>query len=143
MNLAFRPRVVVNTLDYSFSLPMRPPDFPTGGVGGSDTSAAGFPASYGVRDDHMLDVRLRFFEYERPEVEELILEMQRHSTTILFYPDRTIDASQTCYLEAPARGSEWTPTRDSGFPGAMELRVRFRSIVGAWSINYVLDPLES
>lgn len=143
MALAWRPRFVVNGLDYSFSFPMRPPDFPVGGVGGSDTSAAGFPASYGVRDDYLLDVRLRFFESERADVEALILEMQKHFTTIAFYPDQDVGTSQACYLEAPARGSRWQPVRDVSYPKAFELTITLRSIVGAWSIEYFEDVLES
>jgi hypothetical protein len=146
MSIRWSPRIVVGSFDYAFDLPMRSPDFPVGGVGGSDISAAGFPASYGVRDDYLLDVHLRFEESERANVEELVLELQKHVTTIAFYPDRDDALNwQTCYLDAPARGSRWQPRRESdpGYPLMFELTITLRSIVGAWSINYISDPLES
>lgn len=145
MDMPWCPRIVVGDTDYTFELPMRPPDFPVGGIGGSAESAAGLPASYGVRDDDMLDVHLRFYESERPDVTELVRQMQKHFATIAFYADKDdAEPSNTCYLRSPERGSDWQPTRSDELAGGrgFELTIRLRSITGPWEIEYFADVLE-
>lgn len=144
MSLPWTPRVVVGDLDYVFSFPMRPPGFPQNSVGGSEDAAETASASYEVRHDYLLEVPLRFFEYERSEVVELIRAMQTHFDPIDFYADQNQgEPDNQCRIVSPARGERWKPTRSGEFPSMFELTITLRSITGPWEILYFTDVLES
>lgn len=136
MAIRWRPRIVVGDIDLTLSLPARPFDYPNEDIGGSETAGGGIPASYVVREDYMMGVVLRFYESERRSVEIAIREMQGHFTTTRYYADQSVDSYQTCYLESPKRGERWQPTRPDDMAGHFELPIMFRSIVGAWTVQY-------
>lgn len=142
MNLPWSPRFVCSDIDFAFSMPMRPPSPRKGGVGGTETAAAGIPASYSVRRDYLLSVPLRFTEEEWPEVEALIDLMQTHPGATAFYADlNQLTPSNLCYLESPAMGTEWGPTRGEFF-GSYDLTIVLRSTGEPWDVPYYSDVLD-
>ena len=80
-------------------------------IGGSRTSAAGVPCAYIVRRDALLDVTLRFWEAEWPDLYNLI-QWGQSSESFLFYPDQDEGTAWQVYLEAPLAGVRFAPTRD-------------------------------
>lgn len=143
MNLPWCPRFVFGANDFAFSMPMRPPTPMNGGIGGSETAASGVPASYSVRRDYLLNVPLRFTEEEWTEVEALIEAMQAHPTGGFdFYADKNQpEPSNTCYIEEPAMGTRWGPTRGEFF-GSYDLTIILRSTSGRFDVPYFSDVLE-
>jgi hypothetical protein len=125
------PRVVYTrsgsaptTLD--FTLPQRLWTPLSIAVGGSEVSAAGVPESFVIRRDQLLDLRLAFREGEWPAVHAWLAWMQDTAGFCVFYPDRAVGTSRTCYLETPKVGEEIRPERGD-YPGIYELAVRLRS----------------
>ena len=129
-----RPRWVYTdssgAVDYLMSVPQRPWGFGSRGVGGSDISAAGVPASYEIRRDHLLHLTLRFPESEWDDVERLVRHLQLAGSATL-YPDQD-DTSvlHLVYGESPALGEEILPRR-SAFPSVLELDVTVRRTTDA------------
>ena len=132
-----RPRWVYNdgsAVDYLMSVPQRPWGFGSRGVGGSDISAAGVPAAFEIRRDHLLHLTLRFPESEWDDVERLVRHLQLAGSAT-FYPDQD-DTSvlHLVYGESPALGDEILPRR-SDFPSVLELDVTVRRTTDAIFID--------
>lgn len=123
-----RPRWVYNdgsAVDYLMSVPQRPWDFGSRGLGGSDTSAAGVPAAFEIRRDYLLHLTLRFPESEWDDVARLMRHLQRAGSATV-YPDQDeVSVSHTVYGDAPRLGEEIRPRRSS-FPAVLELDVSVR-----------------
>ena len=107
------------------SIPQRPYDMSTRGVGGSDVSAAGVPAAFEIRRDNLLRLTLRFPEHEWDDVERAVRHLQKAGSAT-FYPDQDdTSVAYTVYGESPAMGTEIRPRR-SDFPRVLELDVTLR-----------------
>lgn len=95
-------------------------------VGGSRISAAGIPAAYVVRRDGLLDLTLRFWESEWTDLLNLVAWGQA-ANTLTWFPEATdLGTSWDVYLDSPAPGSRFGPSRDGDFPRVMELTVTLR-----------------
>lgn len=114
MALPLRPRFVytdsVGAVDLTLTLPQRPWDFGSMGVGGSDIAGSGIPASFQIRRDYFLHLTLRFDESEWDDVERLVRHLQRAGSATM-YPDTTAGTSHTVYGHSPAMGEEVRPRR--------------------------------
>lgn len=122
-----RPRWVYDDgspVDYTMALPQMPWDYESRGLGGHDVSAAGIPAAFEIRRDHILHLTLRFWEQEWPDAERLARHLQRGGE-VTFYPDASEGTSHTVYGEAPALGEAISP-RTSSVGGVLELDVSVR-----------------
>ena len=135
--LGLRSRFVYGETDWETSLPVRAWDRSTPTVGGSRTSAAGVPASYIVRRDHVLRVTLRFYETEWENVHAMIAWGQL-AETLLWYPDANVaGTSFEVYLDSPLAGEDIAPSRSSDYPRTMEVTVSLRTVDGSpWGLNY-------
>lgn len=142
MGLPWQPRLMWSPVDWSAEIPMRPPDYINDSIGGDEIAASGVPADYEVRADDLLAVHLRFYEHEWPAVNVLIRRMQRAPRLGSFFPDQNDEAtSRNCYLQSPARGERWQPTREES--GAVfSLTIVLRSVSGPWSLDYFEDLLD-
>ena len=129
--LSYCPKIIWNGNTLQLRLPCQPWTPLSKGIGGTDTSGSGIPVSFQVRRDQMCQVTLRFFEAEWPLVEAWLAWAQATATAFTFYLDGNDPTSQhTCYLEAPAMGSEVLPTRDGETIGAYTIDVRLRDTSG-------------
>lgn len=131
MALSWRSRFVYgDTGDFTLSLPVRawiPADDTVGGV---RIAAGGVPATYIVRRDVLIELVLRFYESEWPDVLALVTFGQSGEDWV-WYPDADAVANYNVYLHAPAPGTRWTPTRDSNFARVFELTLTLRGVDGA------------
>lgn len=119
--------------DFTPSLPPRawtPMDETLGGV---EITATGIPVSYIVRRDQEVELTLRFGEDEWDAVLALVewgqsgQEMQWYPDALLTDPD--YDASAV-YLQSPAAGERWGPTRDGQYPRTFEVTLMLRGVGG-------------
>lgn len=133
MAMPRRPRWIYNdgsAVDYSMSVPQRPWDFGSRGIGGSDVAASGVPASYEVRREYLLHLTLRFPVAEWSNVERLVRHLQR-SGSATFYPDLDVPGtSHTVYGDSPRLDEEIRPRR-SDEPGSLELDITVRRTTSA------------
>jgi len=135
--LELRSRFVYSTTDWSSRLPVRAWERVTPTIGGHRISAAGTPASYIVRRDHILLVPLRFFETEWADVQALIAWGQS-GELLTWYPD-ALDAgtSFSVYMHSPAAGEDITPSRDGTYPGLLDITIGLRSLADTpWTLDY-------
>ena len=129
MAIQRRPRFVYNdgsAVDFTMALSQRPWDYGSQGVGGSDTSAAGVPASFEIRRDHFLHISLRFAVAEWGDVERLLRHFQAGGSAT-FYPDQLDGAiTATVYGHSPAMGEEIRPRRSGENQAVLELNITLR-----------------
>ncbi len=130
----FRPRFVYNdgaAQDFSMLLSQRPWDYGSQGVGGSDTSAAGVPASFEIRRDYFLHLSLRFTVAEWAAVDRLVRHFQAGGSAT-FYPDQNeVALTATVYGVSPAMGEEIRPTRSGENKQTLELNITVRRTTSA------------
>lgn len=123
-----RPRWVYNdgsAVDYTMALEQRPWDFESLGVGGSDETATGIPASYEIRRDYSLHLTLRFRESEWPNVERLVRHLQRSGSATM-YPDESVGGtSHAVYGKSPKMREPIRPRR-SDEQSTLELDISVR-----------------
>jgi len=129
MALPLRPRFVYTgavsgAQDVTLSLPQRPWDYASRGVGGSDVSGSGVPAAFEVRRDYFLHLTLRFTEAEWESVERLVRHFQRAGSAT-FYPDASALDTIVVYGDSPAMGEEIRPRR-SDEPSTLEIDITVR-----------------
>ena len=132
-----RSKFAFGTSTFTCSWPARPWTPSDATVGGTKVSAGGVPASYVVRRDALLEVPLRFDEGEYPFLLALVAWGQQ-GLPIAWTPD-VEDATLgtfTVYLEAPAPGSTWKPTRDTAYLRVMEYTITLRAQAGALAPYY-------
>lgn len=102
-------------------------------VGGLRKSASGVPASYIVRRDKLLDLVLRVDESQWEELLAFITFGQT-AATFRWFPEATLtDAdydSHEVYLDAPAAGQRWAPSRSSEYPRVFELTITLCGVAG-------------
>ncbi len=138
----FQPRWVYDdgsAVDYSMSIPQRPWDFGSRGIGGSDSSAAGVPAAFQIRRDYLMHLRLRFPEGEWDDVERLVRHLQRAGSAT-FYPDQDRALpSHTVYGVTPALGEEIRPRRSDEI-STMELDITIRRTTSSGSSGISSAP---
>lgn len=132
-----RSKFQFGTNTFTCSLPARPWTPGDSTVGGTKVSAAGVPASYVVRRDALLDVPLRFDESEY----ELLLAMVawgQGGLPITWTPDAEDGAlgSFDVYLEAPAPGTSWKPTRAADYARMFEFTITLRAQAGMLAPYY-------
>lgn len=143
MSLPWKPSFVYGTeaTVWEASWPMLPPTPVDGTIGGRDIAAAGIPAAYRVCQYDLLDVTLRFFENEWPQVQSFIRDAQESAAAFVFYPDQ-LDTGHaySCYLQMPVMGEDVRPRRGEYF-GSMELSIQLRSVSGAFDVQF-FDPVE-
>lgn len=80
-------------------------------IGGKRVAAAGVPAAYVVRRDSLVELTLRLEEDEWLELVNLI-DYGQQGESITWYPDASdLLTSYEVYLEEPAPGGRYAPTR--------------------------------
>lgn len=127
--------VVGGEVEWVTSLPAMPWDRFQDTEGGSAIAASGVPASFVIREDHVLIVRLRLWEEEWADLLELIAWGQG-SNSFLWYPDDAVDDSYEVYLHAPRAGQRFQPTRGD-FPGLLEVSIELRRVDGGtWPLSF-------
>lgn len=129
MALARRSRFVYATASaFAATLPARPWTPVDNTVGGSRTAASGVPASYIVRRDGLLELTLRIEEAEWAAFLALIVFGQS-AAAFVWFPDAEEATSFTVYLDSPAAGEKWKPTRDT-YARVFEVTITLRSTDG-------------
>ena len=126
MALPRRVRFVFGASDFSTNLPARawvPADET---VGGARIAASGVPATYIVRRDDLLTLVLRFEESEWEDVRDLVVFGQS-GQTLRWFPDADDAANVPVYLQTPAPGERWAPTRDGQYPRVFEVTLTLRA----------------
>lgn len=110
-------------------------------VGGSRIAASGTPAAYLVRRDAMLEVTLRFYESEWAAVANLVAWGQ--SAQAITWAPEASDPGTTVdvWLDTPAPGESFNPTRSSDYPRVLELSLMLRGKDGAapWTPYFLLS----
>lgn len=114
-------------VDYSMSIAQRPWGFGSRALGGSDRSAAGVPAAFEVRRDHLLHLVLRFPASEWDDVERLARHLQGTGSATLYTNQDEVRGflTHTVYGDAPAIEEELRPRR-SDEPSTLELQLTVR-----------------
>ena len=98
-------------------------------IGGIRVSGAGVPATYIVRRDATVALVVRIHEVEWPTLLALIAYGQA-ALPFLWYPDADDPTvGFNVYLDAPAPGEKWAPTRVADFPKVMEAALTLRGVV--------------
>jgi hypothetical protein len=126
-----RSRFVYGTSTWVTDLPARFWSPTDNTVGGTRVSAAGVPATYVVRRDGLLELPLRLHESEWPDLLALVAYGQS-GLPISWAPDAdNPGAAVDVYLESPAPGEKWTPTRSAEFPRVLEQTLTLRGLTTA------------
>ena len=99
-------------------------------VGGSRVAGSGVPASYMVRRDGLIDLTLRFEEGGWPDVLALV-QFGQTAESFLWQPDALGTEAFAVYLDIPAPGAKWAPTRDGQNPRLMLLTLTLRLVDGS------------
>lgn len=134
-------RFVYGATDWTTSLPVRAWTPVDATVGGRRVSAAGVPATYIVRRDTLIELVLRLTEDEWEDVLALVAFGQT-GQAITWYPDANNTdpdyEAVAVYLETPAPGERFTPTRDGQYPRMIEVTLVFRGVAGIlpWTPYY-------
>lgn len=132
------------TGDWTTSLPPRPWTPVNETVGGMRKATAHIPAAYTVRTDVMVEIPMRFTEDEWEDVLALIAFGQS-AQSFYWYPDSTLTDPDydraNVYLESPAAGERFAPTRDGQYPRMFELTILLRGVDGVlpWTAYYPPD----
>jgi hypothetical protein len=117
MSLPFRPRLSRTGQTLNLTWPMQwwtPADR---AIGGGERSAAGVPSNYVIRNEPLLEVRLRVTEEEWPLLLTFLRAVDAAGAAFTFRADQNVAADLTVYLERPsvADGEEYRPEgRDEG-----------------------------
>lgn len=131
MPIPMRSKFQFNTSDvFATSLSTRAWTPGDSTVGGSRVSSAGIPAAYQVRRDALLTLPLRIDETEWPDFLALIAFGQS-GQPFDWFPDADGGSGYTVYLEQPAMGDRWAPTRMSEFPQTFDVTITLRGAGGA------------
>lgn len=120
-------RFVYSATDWTTFLPVRAWTPVDETVGGRRISAAGVPATYIVRRDVLVEVTLRFWEVEWPDVLDLVTFGQS-GESFAWFPDAAEPENYAVYLESPAPGERFAPTRDGSFPRVFEATLVLRGV---------------
>ena len=124
--------------DWTTVLPTRPWTPLDETLGGRRVAASGLPATYVVRRDALLELPVRVLEAEWDDLLALVTFGQTGGQ-ITWYPDIE-DAPGTSfdvYLEAPAPGIRWNPTRLADYPRALEVTLTLRGVTTApWQVYF-------
>lgn len=117
-----------STATLEFQLPARAWDNREDAIGGRRIAAGGVGASFVVRRDEIIVLRLRFRESEWPSV-LAFLHWGQAEETFIWYPDANeLLTSFTVYLHSPAMGTSIVPNRLGDFPKVMELAIELRRV---------------
>jgi hypothetical protein len=126
--------------ELNLTLPMRPWELRSGGVGGWEISAAGVPESFVIRVDRLADLTLRVLE---TELEDVIAELEAiRAASEPFYFAFDQDDSMTeyfVYLHAPVWPEEIAPDRDDEYVGLFLLRLTLRTVDGSGFLTTWLE----
>lgn len=95
-------------------------------VGGQRISAAGIPASYTVRRDVLLEIRLRVRESEWPSLLNLITYGQTAESFVWFPDADNAEEFFDVYLHAPVAGERFAPSRMADYPQVFEASLTLR-----------------
>lgn len=124
----WRPKVIWGTPPTTiiFDLPQRPWTPTPNAVGGRRIAASGSQASYKVRQDELVEKRIRFSEEEWPSVRDWLVWAQG-SDSFAWYDEQTDTATvEVVYLHAPEMGQAIRPERDGQFPLVFEISITLR-----------------
>src|SRR5687767_5726046 len=113
-----------------FELPSRAWIPERGGIGSSNTSAAGVTAGYTVRRDNNQRLTLRMREAEWLAF-NTFLDFAQMGETFRWYPDAldaAVEATDSfeCTLEEPRAGQKIAPTRIGEYPRVYEVSIVIR-----------------
>jgi len=102
-------------------------------VGGRRIASAGIPATYVVRRDVLVELTLRFEEAEWDAALALVAFGQS-GQSFFWYPDSTLTDPDyeraEVYLQVPAPGERFAPTRDGQYPRMFEVTIVLRGVAG-------------
>lgn len=133
MSLPHRPRVSYGAgpTVFDFTLPMELWGYAGRHHGGRAVSGAGIPEVYTIRREHRVALTLRFTEGEWSDVEAWIRAVMESGATFDFRFDQDVVATEyEVYLEEPAPGSTWSPSRGE-FPTELFVNVVLRNSADA------------
>jgi hypothetical protein len=124
-----RPSVEYDETTFAASLPCRAWEPERESIGGSRTYTAGTATSYVRAKRSFLPLRIRFTEAEYPDVVEMIDWFHENNMgPANVRTDQDDEYTEiAAYLESPAIGEKWRPTRDEGDPSVFALTLIFRS----------------
>lgn len=121
------------SVDWTTSIPPRPWTPINETVGGVRIATAHIPAAYTVRTDAMVEIPLRFTEDEWDDVLALIAFGQS-AQSFYWYPDSILTdqdyEAAHVYLQSPAAGERFAPTRDGQYPRMFDLTIVLRGVGG-------------
>lgn len=141
MSLPWIPRISYGSggsaTEFNFTLPQRPWDPVSAGVGGSEESAAGLISAWQYRRDRGLLIRPRFWEHEWPAVEAWIAWAQHGMSFGLNLAQ--VGASTQCLLVSPRMGERIRPLRTE-FDQVWEIELEVRTVDGSSMYEPYHDP---
>lgn len=117
------------------TLASRVPTNPDDSIGGTAISAAGIQTSHEVNRFSILNIRLRFWDWEWPDVREFIRFGQRSSEPFIARPHADDSEEYYCYLASPLMGERFDK-EPTNFPRQFEISIALRSIVGDFDVRY-------
>ena len=109
-------------------------------VGGRQLAMSGLGASYFVRNDMLVQVPVRFYEEDWPNLWNVIRYGQLE-LPFTWYPDANESTSYTVYLHHPDTGTRLLPTRDSEYPHVKEIVLTLRREDTSASFDLLYHPL--
>lgn len=107
-------------------------------IGGQLIAASGAEASYEVRADQIIDLRIPLEESEFALLRQMCQYARRSSEIITWYPNAIELASHDAYLFFPRAGEQLGPgTPDPEYPLVAEYAIALRKADGTpWEVPY-------
>lgn len=121
-----RPRFEATDQSWEATIPALPWLPHDRSIGAMHIAASGVPASYVARRDYLLDLTVRVLESEWPAFLSF-LQWAMEAESFTWYPDANdLDISFEVYLDSPADGGDWSPSRGA-FDGIFEAAIVLRN----------------
>jgi hypothetical protein len=112
------------------SLPQRPWTPILAHAGGGNRSAAGEAERFTLRDEDLLEVRLRYLDHEWPDVRRFLRWARGTGQPFRWWSESADPAYYTVALERPGPNEEIRPERDSEYGAAWDLTLVLRRVEG-------------
>lgn len=126
-----RSRFTFGAADWTTSLTSRPWTPVDETVGGRRISAAGIPATYVVQREVLVELPLRIEEDDWENLLALVAYGQT-GQSFRWYPDSALTDedydSALVYLQSPAPGERFSPSRDGQYPRMFEATITLRGV---------------
>ena len=125
------PRFVYNGITLDLTMPLRPWNPRSIGIGGSREISSGAGEAFEIAAREEVEVAIVFMDSELAAMRTMVRYLQKNFAPVTFRFNQDDPATEySCYLAAPLQGDAFSPQRNATYLGAWEVTLILRSVVG-------------